>query len=63
MAISSMDVGPVVNIDVVKALGRLESEIVVAWCSSLSETSDRGLHHHSGILHNEYSFIYLNESP
>lgn len=63
MAISSMDVGPVVNVDVVEALRRLESEVIVAWCSSLSETSDGGLHHHSGILHNEYSIIYLNESP
>jgi cell division inhibitor SulA len=34
-----MDVGPVVYIDVVDALRRSESQVVMAWLSGLSEAS------------------------
>lgn len=41
-AISAMDLCPVVNVNVIKALRRSESEVVVAWSRCLSETSHRG---------------------
>ena len=42
MTLSSVNAGPVVNINVVEALGGSEAEVVVAWGSGLSETSERG---------------------
>lgn len=41
-AISAVDLCPVVNVNVIKALRRSESEVVVAWGRCLSETSHRG---------------------
>ena len=41
-AICAVDVCPVVNVNVVKALRRSESEVVVAWSRCLSETSHWG---------------------
>lgn len=41
-AISAMDLCPVVNVNVIKALRRSESEVVVAWSRCLSETSHWG---------------------
>ena len=37
LPVSSMDVSSVLHIDVVKTLRWSESQVVVAWCSSLSE--------------------------
>jgi len=41
-AISAVDLCPVVNVNVIKALRRSESEVVVAWSRCLSETSHWG---------------------
>lgn len=41
-AISAVDLCPVVNVNVIKALRRSESEVVVAWSRCLSETPHRG---------------------
>ena len=35
----SINVGPEVNIDVIEALGRSKSQVVVAWSSGFAETS------------------------
>ena len=41
-SISAVDVCPVVNVNVIKALRRSESQVVVAWSRCLSEASHRG---------------------
>jgi hypothetical protein len=40
LSIWSMDVSPVVNVDVVNPLRRSEPQVIVAWSSSLSEATD-----------------------
>jgi len=41
VTLSTVNASPIVNINVIEALGWSEAEIVVAWCSGLSETSER----------------------
>ena len=45
-----IDVGPEVNIDVIKALRRSKSQVVVAWSSGLAETSCLCGNKPSGVL-------------
>jgi hypothetical protein len=45
-----VNVGPEVNIDVVKSLRRSESQVIVTWGSSLSEPSCLGCNKAGGIL-------------
>jgi hypothetical protein len=40
-SVSSVNIGPIVHVDVVKTLRRSESEVVMAWGGCLSEASDR----------------------
>ena len=37
----SMDVSPILNVDVIESLGGSESQVVVTWCSSFPEISNR----------------------
>jgi hypothetical protein len=41
-SIGALDVCPIVNVNVIKALRGSESQVVVAWSGCLSETSQRG---------------------
>ena len=49
-AFSAVDVGPVVDVDVIKALRGSESEVVMAWGGCLSETSNLGRQEASCLL-------------
>jgi hypothetical protein len=46
----SINVGPEVNIDVVEALRRSKSQVVVTWSSGLTETSGLSSNKAGGIL-------------
>jgi hypothetical protein len=41
VTLSSVNASPVVNINVIETLRRSEAEVIVAWGSGLSETSER----------------------
>ena len=51
---STMDVSPVVDVDVVQTLGGFESQVVITGVGSLSEVSEGGLHESSGLLNRSY---------
>jgi hypothetical protein len=49
-----MNVGPVVDVDVVKSLGGFESLVVITGLGSLSESSQGGLNESSGLLYTTF---------
>ncbi len=49
-----MNAGPVVNINVIEALGGSEAKVVVAWGSGLSETSERGGNKAGSLLNSKW---------
>lgn len=50
VSVSALDVGPVVDVDVVQALGGFESKVIITRLGSLSEVSEGGLHESCGLL-------------
>jgi hypothetical protein len=50
-SMSTLNIGPVVNVDIIKTLGGFESQVIITWLGSLSEGSEGSLNESCGLLY------------